>query len=93
MLSVQVLSVACGCTQSKPFKGKAPSGKEASAKPRDENKKLMPRNGSSPKNFGMNSKTMNLQRKRSVYNSLAKHTLQHTEQSTKYHQTRKGDGL
>ena len=81
-----------------PTKGKATSIKEASAKPRDENKDPMPRSGPSPKNFGMNSRIANFLRMRSVFNSsgfkrcLAKHSLQRTAHNTKYHQPRKGDG-
>ena len=43
-----------------PTKEKAPRIKEASAKPRDENKDPMPRNGPSPRNFGMNPRTAKL---------------------------------
>ena len=63
---------------------------EASAKPRDENKDPMPRNGPTHKNFGMNSRTANFLRMRSAIISsgferfFAKHSLQHTAHNIKY---------
>ena len=47
-------------SEQNPTKVKAPSKKEASAKPRDENKDHMPRSGPSPKTFGMNTMTAKL---------------------------------